>query len=282
MPNHNQLPNKPDQDDSWENDENIEEIDWSELAKSAQEFSQKLVAEAPERAKGFCGEIAQFEKRFIDRIDELDSSGDRIEEKELIKWEDMVGDELKLVKREEERANFDLDTLADVMQNMVVNGNKVALGRTIEAQAGRFYRKRMGDLKEAIEAAGGEGAEDDLEFVKGFYPKVAEHLDYRYMPPEEVKAYGFQEYDERRTRSHNDVIKYLNGLNDMARKYQVRPLTVRNFWPSDLRGKDSQTPAIARVMSYDRNLVERYYENAFADDVKKRSEKLRRNMPFLY
>lgn len=282
MSNHNQLPNKPNQDDSWEDDENIEEIDWAELARDAEEFSQKLVAEAPGRAKGFCQEIAQFEKSFIDRVDELDSNSGRIEEKELVKWEDMISDELKLVKREEERANFDLETLADVMQNMVINGNKVTLGRTIEAQAGHFHRKRMGALKEAIEAVGGEGAEEDLEFVKGFYPKVAEHLDFKYMSPDEVQAYGFQEYDERRTRSHNDVIKYLNGLNDLARKYQVRPLTMRNFWPSDLRGKDSQTPAMAQVMSYDRSLVERYYENAFADDVKQRSAKLRRNMPFLY
>ena len=82
---------------------------------------------------------------------------------------------------------------------------------------------------------------------------------------------------KERTMAHNNVIKHLNGLNDLARKYHVRPFTVRNFCPSDARPKGKQTPAIADLMTYDRYSVQSYYVIAFSSEERKRQAIQERN-----
>jgi hypothetical protein len=198
-------------------------------------------------------------------------------QKEFEKWEDLVADELEMAKKEGEKGNFGIEQTAECAQAMV-NLNDAELNKTVEAQAGNFYYERMVALKQAIEKSDDENTKEDLDFLKDFYPAVAEHLDFKYMSPEDVRNYGYEEYESRRTRVHNSVIKHLNGVNNLAKKYHVRPLTMRNFWSSDLVRMDAQTPAISSVMNYDRKVVEEYYEIAFSSEVKRRKAKRDRDM----
>ena len=132
----------------------------------------------------------------------------------------------------------------------------------------------MDALLNAIRSSDDPEAEKDLERAKSFYPAVMRHLDFKYTT-EPGEVYGDDEigmrlFEEARTRAHNDVIKCLNDLNDLARKYHVRPFTVRNFLPSDVRSKKSQTEAVSKIMRYDRDIIEEYYDIAFSSDVQKR------------
>ena len=84
----------------------------------------------------------------------------------------------------------------------------------------------------------------------------------------QIEQYGddmwsLQQFDERRTASHNDAIKHLNYLNDLARKYGTRPFTPRNFWTSQ---NQRQTPAMSSHMSYDRHVFESFYTHAFGKE----------------
>ena len=62
----------------------------------------------------------------------------------------------------------------------------------------------------------------------------------------------------------------------MARKYHVRPFTIRNFCPSDVRDKKDQTPAVARLMKYDRYVLQSFYVAAFSSEEQRRKAKQER------
>ena len=149
---------------------------------------------------------------------------------------------------------------------------------TIEAQCGRFYRQRSLALRDAIEKSNNDSKEDDLKLLSGFYLAVYDHLDLRYLSPEEVRyRYGndYKDYDDSRTAAHNNAISYLNTLNDLARKYHTTPFTPRNFWTS----KDQdQTVEMSKRMRFDRDAVEGFYNIAFSEEVRKRERKLRREI----
>ena len=64
----------------------------------------------------------------------------------------------------------------------------------------------------------------------------------------------------------------MNGLNDLAKKYHVRPFTVRNFLTSDAVLKERQTQAIQDIMQLDRYIVVDYCRTAFPSEFE-RAEK---------
>lgn len=252
------------------NNADAEEKSLQEMAK---DFRKNLVEGAPDRAKAVYKDVREFQRSFEKRLLATKDQGEPMSQKEYERWEDIIGDQLKVAAKEGENGNFGMVEAAECAQYMVTSTDDSELYKTVEAQAGNFYYERMEDLKKAIEAVGGEEAEKDLKYMGDFYPAVVEHLDFKYMSPADVKDYGYDMYESKRTRVHNDVIRHLNGLNALARKYQVRPLTVRDFWTSDLCSKNNQTPAIAKVMRYDRDIVEEYYEIAFSSEVRRRKFK---------
>ena len=75
-------------------------------------------------------------------------------------------------------------------------------------------------------------------------------------------VWEFESYDRQRTKAHNDLIRHLNSLNDLARKYGVRPFTMRNFWTSETSLRSDPEPVKQR-MRHDRHQVEAYCRNAF-------------------
>ena len=252
--------------------------DWDEVAKMAKDRNKELIEKAPERAKTFYRNIYEFQKSFEKRSATIKDNGETMSQKEFEKWEDLISDELALAEKEGKNGNFGIEQTAECAQHMVTSTNDAELHKTVEAQAGNYYYERMEALRQAIEDSDDEKAKEEIDYLKSFYPAVVEHLDFKYMSPDDVRDYGYDAYEYRRTRVHNDVIKHLNGVNDLARKYHVRPLTIRNFWSSDLVRKDAQTPAIAKVMRYDRDVVEEYYEIAFSSEVRRRKAKQERDM----
>lgn len=244
--------------------------EWEQVAKLAEQAYAEQVERAPEQATMFFKSALSVEKDFDRRRQAVESKGDEMTQKEFEAWEDELSDEIGCAENELRKTDYTLETVAECERVMTYSAGDTELYRTIEAQAGRFYHERISNLREAIQSSGDKQAQEELDYVKGFYNIVMIHLDYKYMTRDEVIDFGRKEYEDSRTLAHNNAIKHLNGLNELAKKYHVRPLTVRNFWPSDLREEKKQTAAVREVMRYDRHSVEGYYTTAFSSEVQRR------------
>lgn len=262
--------------------EHASPTEWEQVAKMAKHINQRQAEKAPEYATELYKSALDVEKDFDRRRQTIESEGGEMSQKEFEKWEDALSNEISYAERELEKTDGRLETVAECEQVMIFSANDTELHKTIEAQAGRFYHKRMMALREAIQSSNRENSEEDLNYAKDFYGTVIHHLDFKYMTPEEVRSYGYEEYESGRTYAHNAAIKHLNGLNNLAKKYHVRPFTVRNFWPSNLRSKSDQTRAVSRVMRYDRDLVEEYYAIAFSSEIQRRKNIQARQMRFWF
>ncbi len=253
--------------------EEDQETPWDDLTNAIIRTKQEWKEAALEKAIRHYAEIYDIEMDFAKRNENLALSNGQMSQKEFERWEDAVSDELKLGEEEIQRGEMKLSKKAEAMQNMIAYRVDKELPKTIEAQAGRFYVERDNELRLAIRKTGGPDADEDLTYLNGFYPMVAAHLDYKYMSADEIQDYGVNAYERQRTRVHNDTIRHLNGLNRLSKKYGTRPFTPRDFWTSDLCDKTAQTPAIAAIMRYDRDIVEEYYAIAFKKDVHMREGK---------
>ena len=271
------MPKKPNSTPSQPSNEDtpiIVPADESVL-ESLHAFRQKQIEKAPEEAAKFFKNIYEIQDDFERRSQIISEQNSIMSQKEFERWEDAFSFEYNLAQKEINQAHLNLDTIAEATQNMVTSTDDSELHKTIEAQAGNFYYQRANDLRKAIQASKDPNAKKDLGYIGDFLNSVERHLDFKYMSPEEVNDYGYREYEVHRTAAHNSAIDHLNGLNDLAKKYNTHPFTVRNFWTSRLRDKSSQTPAIAKVMRYDRDIVEEYYTIAFSSEVRKREAKQR-------
>lgn len=251
--------------------------EWDDVVKKAKEAWQRQTEKAPEYAADFYRAALSVSRDFDQRRQNLESNGSKMSQQEFEKWEDALSDELEFANDELEKTDNSLETIAESARFMIVTTDEHKTYKTIEAQAGNYFHDRMIALKNAIESSGDQSLKADLEYTKGFYFAVMDHLDYRYEDPEKVFSMGVDKFDKERTMAHNNVINYLNRLNDLTRKYHVRPFTVRNFCPSDARPKERQTPAIADLMSYDRYSVQSYYSIAFSSEVRRRQAIQERN-----
>ena len=213
---------------------------------------------------------------FDRRRQTLESENQKMSRTEFEKWEDALSDELEFAGDELEKTDNTLETMAECAQYMILTTDEEKTYKTIEAQAGNYYHERSAALKQAIESSGQPESKQDLDSIRKFYYAVVDHLDYRYPMPGEVERRGYEEFEKERTLSHNNLIKAFNDINDLARKYHVRPFTIRNFCPSDARDKKDQTPAVARLMKYDRYVLQSFYIAAFSSEEQRRKAKQER------
>ena len=250
---------------------------WDDIAKIAKEFWRQETEKAPDYATDFYRAALSVTRDFDLRRQNLESSGNKMTRQEFEKWEDALSDELEFAGDELEKTDNTLEIMAESARAMILTTDEHKTYKTIEAQAGNYYHERSAALKQAIESSGQPESEKDLNSIREFYFAVIDHLDYRYEDPERVFSMGVKEFDKQRTMAHNNVIKHLNKLNNLARKYHVRPFTIRNFCPSDVRPKEKQTPAVADLMVYDRYSVQSYYVIAFSSEERKRQAIQERN-----
>lgn len=251
--------------------------EWDDVAKMAKEGWRQETEKAPDYAADFYRAALDVTRDFDRRRQALESEDQKMSKTEFEKWEDALSDELEFAGNELEKTDNSLETMAESARAMILTTDEHKTYKTIEAQAGNYYHERSAALKQAIESSDRPESEKDLNSIRGFYFAIMDHLDYRYEDPERVFSMGVKEFDKQRIMSHNNVIKHLNELNDLARKYHVRPFTLRNFCPSDARPKEKQTPAVADLMAYDRYSVQSYYTIAFSSEVKRREAIQERN-----
>lgn len=250
--------------------------EWEDVAKLAKESWNKESDHATDYAADFYRAALDVTRDFDRRRQALESEDQKMSKTEFEKWEDALSDELEFAGDELEKTDNTLETMAECAQYMILTTDEEKTYKTIEAQAGNYYHERSAALKQAIESSGQPESKQDLDSIRKFYYAVVDHLDYRYPMPGEVERRGYEEFEKERTLSHNNLIKAFNDINDLARKYHVRSFTIRNFCPSDARDKKDQTPAVARLMKYDRYVLQSFYIAAFSSEEQRRKAKQER------
>ena len=250
--------------------------EWEDVAKLAKESWNKESDHATDYAADFYRAALDVTRDFDRRRQALESEDQKMSKTEFEKWEDALSDELEFAGDELEKTDNTLETMAECAQYMILTTDEEKTYKTIEAQAGNYYHERSAALKQAIESSGQPESKQELDSIRKFYYAVVDHLDYRYPMPGEVERRGYEEFEKERTLSHNNLIKAFNDINDLARKYHVRPFTIRNFCPSDARDKKDQTPAVARLMKYDRYVLQSFYIAAFSSEEQRRKAKQER------
>ena len=250
--------------------------EWEDVAKLAKESWNKESDHATDYAADFYRAALDVTRDFDRRRQALESEDQKMSKTEFEKWEDALSDEIGYARKELEKTDNSLETMAECAQYMILTTDEEKTYKTIEAQAGNYYHERSAALKQAIESSGQSESKQDLDSIRKFYYAVVDHLDYRYPMPGEVERRGYEEFEKERTLSHNNLIKAFNDINDLARKYHVRLFTIRNFCPSDAREKKDQTPAVARLMKYDRYVLQSFYIAAFSSEEQQRKAKQER------
>lgn len=250
--------------------------EWDDVAKMAKEVWRQETEKAPDYAADFYRAALDVTRDFDRRRQALESENQKMSKTEFEKWEDALSDEIGYAKKELEKTDNTLETMAECAQHMILTTDEEKTYKTIEAQAGNYYHERSAALKQAIESSGQSESKQDLDSIRKFYYAVVDHLDYRYPMPGEVERRGYEEFEKERTLSHNNLIKAFNDINDLSRKYHVRPFTIRNFCPSDVRDKKDQTSAVARLMKYDRYVLQSFYIAAFSSEEQQRKAKQER------
>lgn len=238
---------------------------WDTLREQRESILDEQARIAPEEIVNFYKQAREAEWDFSKRSAELKESGEEMSQKEFEKWEDAVSDELGYAQREMENCISDQQSNIQITDAMILPG-------AIEIQAGQYFRQRKDALMQAIQTANSASAEQDMEEVKNFYPTVGNYLELRFIPKNETldRFNSLEEYAREREYAHNQVIKSLNGLNSLAKQYHTRPLTSRNFLPSDTvpeRMKHIPSEMVDNLHAHDREIVENYCFAAFRDKV---------------
>lgn len=224
------------------------------IAKTKREWKDA----ASEKAARHFKEVYEIEMDFARRGEYLAMAGNKMSQKEFERWEDTAADELRLAREEVQRGKLGTRSEAEAMQRMIAYCEDDELGKTIEAQAGRYYAERDNDLRLAIRGSGDAEAEEDLAYLNSFYQVAKMLLDAKAVVTNNDGGHGYSFYEDKRAELYNSAIRYLNGLNRLAQKYETRAFVPRDLWTSDLCDRQNYTPAIVSIMRYDRGIVEEY------------------------
>ena len=229
--------------------------DAANLGKAALEVLNKS---AMEDLKYWASKYQNIESDFSKR-----DIGRNLKEYEI--WEDEAKEAFDKVIKMESRVAFDSIYEKDATERLAaVDGRK-----SIEAYAGNFYEERNQAILKKIRNSSNDDAEidaktvGDLHELVGAYIKSTKDFDLRQKSPEQYQA--------NRASKHNSIIRRINAINELAEKYEVKPLTFRNFKTNDFtynKRLDYSGETNARA-EYDRSSVERYIRIAFAEDFRK-------------
>lgn len=242
------------------------------------EFQYDSKEEARQEAIYHSSEIKDSEFSFAKRLMKLEETEEKMSEKELERWEDILAGEYKRMEENLELGEIHgTEARTEVLQHMVAypgEGKEKDLRNTIEARSGDFFYERREALKKAVDNPGVDKKKKSEvnDLLNKFVSVVYEHIDLKYIDKQDIREqYGDDGhmYEYTRRTIHNNAIKYLNELNNLAKELNVRPFTPRNFLPSDLVDEKHQTGAEKIVFRYDRDIVEEYYAFAFPSATRK-------------
>ncbi|MBQ2637862.1 hypothetical protein IJG10_01920 [Candidatus Saccharibacteria bacterium] len=247
-------------------------------ASEATDVRELLRRRALEDVNLYTKDIKETQKTFATRLKNLESEGKAfMPRKEFEVWEADFADRWEKVKSSLEKSGagadrFSAAKLEDQMIPPQYRGqDNPNLGLTIEAQSGRYFGSRYVQLLRAISEAPADKKASAEAILKHFDQSVDEHLNYKYMPPDERQSFSGQQYWAERSRAHNEVIETLNKMNALAEEYGVKRFTPRDFWSGNFApDKSRRTPEVEDRIQYDRGIVEAFYDYAFSSDVARR------------
>lgn len=245
-----------------------------EIRAFVKEYEARRIAEAPKEVEFYATQLQATERAFGDQLDRSKARGEKhIGKKEYEIWERDFHENWTRLQNQVHLGNLDANAEATAEAPMFLSYNdQSVLSRTIEAQAAHFFSERYMELVNAIRSSGDAKAKEDEAIVRGLYGVASEHIAWRTMTVDEIKNYGMKEADRARINSHNEVIRHLNAINDLAEKYNTTRFTARNFWPSNPDKK--QPPAIEHRLRNDRDIVEEYYQIAFEPEYRQAMKRL--------
>ncbi len=246
----------------------------SEMAELAREYMRQDSEAAPGRAKERIGNMVDTQRAFEKQLERIAARGSAaISRKEFEAWEDDFAFDWDQAHQEMKRGKLDKVAQQAEIEYPIMMSDGPTLEKTIEAQAGHFFFERSEALSQAIQSSEDPKRAEDLKRLGSFYTSVQKHLDFKYTETRYMDTWEATSYDRQRTQAHNDLIRHLNELNALAKKYGTRPFTMRDFWTSD--GVQS-TNAIKQRMRHDRHQVEAYCRNAFTrldESARRRAER---------
>lgn len=219
-------------------------------------------------ARWHAKQAKEIEYDFAGRLSALKGEHASMGIKEFEKWEDALAEEYNAAKDKAYEGYSGAEDYYDVMADTVAypgKGREPELRQTIEAMAGRFFPARRRALLNAISASSKtkEEKEADEKSISKFVEDAFIHMNWKNASREKLASIGYKEADSLRTLSHNNVIKDLNSLNDLAKSYNLRPFMMRDLLPSDAIPRREQTQSEGTIMRYDRDIVEEFYAYAF-------------------
>lgn len=185
---------------------------------------------------------------------------ERMSYEEFEKWEEDARYNYRRMREASNAVNFGSRYEQDKAERM---GDLLAED-SIEAGAGDFYQRRVRALNEAIRVSDAPDKEEDLRASDELYRFVGEHIYYTY--DFETRKANIDYYKINRQKAHNALINHINGMDDIARKYGVKPFTFRNFATNSFaynKCLDIGGHTNARI-EYDRATVEAYCRRAFS------------------
>ena len=189
----------------------------------------------------------------------------RMELEDLEEWEDRAAISFNNMKSAEKSARFPSRYERDRIERI----GTLDPDESIEGDAGRFYLRRQRALNKAIEESSDKNKVADLQAGEELYRLVNEHLYYEHDYDTRNMDPGY--YQSKRRAAHNALIHHLNYMNNLARKYKVRPFTFRDF-------EDNDYPYSEKLdvggytngrAEFDRSAVEAYCRNAFSSAYEK-------------
>ncbi len=233
----------------------------------------------PKYAEGItyqAGEISDLEDFFKRRLAKFKGEGQDMPQKEFEKIEDEYAGYWNILNRELMEIGYDYDYSpgGDSAQYQakaeapMFPAKGAGAESSILAYSGRLYPERAQALRDAIKDSDKSSKEADLDKLGGFWTVVAKHANLVNMNRHEIsyKFQSYEDYDRSRTKAHNDVITYLNELNDLTKRYQVHPFLPRRLWRSDETKEDAKKRSIDEQdrLYTDRCICQGFYKNAFA------------------
>ncbi len=140
---------------------------------------------------------------------------------------------------------------------------------TIEAASGVFFSERMSNLRRKIRAStNSDQATKDLDFANDTWQRVYEYItaaiDYDLMRD------SYHQYQLTRRSRHNDMIKQLNGLNDLAETYDSPRFTLRNFMTNEFYYRQDLDKGgwLNQRANYDRETVLAYFKTVYQNQIR--------------
>lgn len=284
--------------DGDRSNEATQELEHREQAANERQLNQQLGREVLKTATirdesfyrnelGFWGDTYnQTEAQFVKYVDDLISQNSvkvehqkdyretlsRYEDDQAYNWQQLYAN---LGQAQSKSWFMNLYAQADVLRLGGVEPTK-----TIEAATGIFYDDRMSQLTQRMaEVAASDGArsqrriEAERERIGETWQKVLIYLDATKDYDSRNRDYNY--YQRNRRAAHNNMIKQLNWLNDLAEKYQTQRFALRDFKTNDFtyHQKSDRGGHLNHWIEYDRETVLAYFKQAFGADFQRAERK---------